>query len=150
MKYTDIKLCVMVIACGGLLCGTLNAADFSKKSDTDLIKLSGVVKVEDFPDYKIEVTKRLKKKSSKDAQDFREKLKIQYEKATENMSVKELRAYKKATHEAMEKRISSMSVQELKESGLKEYRNSPKCPHKCSMDEKNHKDKKHKKEKKDS
>ena len=149
MKYTDIKLCVMVIACGGLLCG-LNAADFSKKSDTDLIKLSGVVKVEDFPDYKIEVTKRLKKKSSKDAQAFREKLKIQYEKATENMSVKELRAYKKATHEAMEKRISSMSAQELKESGLKGYRDSSKCPHKCSMDEKNHKDKKHKKEKKDS
>lgn len=139
MKNTNLKFCVAAMTLSALLCATLNAADYSKKSDTELIKLSGSVKVEDFPDYHIEISKRLKKKSEKDAKAFREKLKAQYEKATENMVVKQLREYKKATHEALQKRISSMSVKELQESGLKPHMNGDKkCPH----DKKGKKDKK--------
>ncbi|RDU60752.1 DUF1104 domain-containing protein [Helicobacter marmotae] len=112
------QLCVVATALSAFLCSAIFAADFSKTSEADLIKLSGVVKVEDFADYQIEIAKRLKKKSEKDAQAFKEKLKAQYEKATENLSVKQLREYKKSTQEAMKKRIESMSVKELQESGL--------------------------------
>ncbi len=77
-----------------------------------------IAKVEEFADYQIEIAKRLKKKSEKEAKAFKEKLKAQYEKATDNLTVKQLREYKQATHEAMKKRIESMSVKELQESGL--------------------------------
>ncbi|TLD97763.1 DUF1104 domain-containing protein [Helicobacter jaachi] len=115
MKYLGVKVCVIA----ALFCGVgVNAADFSKKSDDDLVKLSGVVKVEEFVDYELEVAKRLKAKSEKDAQAFKEKLKTQFEKATENLTVKQLREYRKATREAMQKHIEKMSAKELKESGL--------------------------------
>ena len=111
------------LALSALLCGTLGAADFSKKSDAELINLSGIAKVEEFADYQIEIAKRLKKKSEKEAKAFKEKLKAQYEKATDNLTVKQLREYKQATHEAMKKRIESMSVKELQESGLDIHKN---------------------------
>ena len=119
-----IKRCGMTLAllcCGGLF-SALSAADFSKKSDDELIKLSGSVKAVDFPDYKIEIAKRIKQKSDKDAQVFKEELKAQYEKATENMKVKELREYRKATGEAMKKRVSTMSKKERKELGFCEVK----------------------------
>lgn len=119
MKYgQSFKVCVVATALSALLCGNVFAADFSKKSDSELIKLSGTVKVEDFVDYQLEIAKRIKKKSEKDAKAFREKLKEQYEKATENLTVKEWREYKKATHEEMKKRWEKMSEKERKESGL--------------------------------
>ena len=129
-----LKVSILAVAFGSLVCA--NAADFSKKSDKELISLSGVVKVEEFADYELEIAKRMKAKSEKEAKDFREKLKAQYEKATENMSVKEYREYKKATHEAMKKRVEKMSEKELKESGLPPHRHFKACKAEC-------KDKKH-------
>lgn len=125
----NLKICVLAMAFGGLLC--VNAADFSKKSDKELIALSGVVKVEEFADYELEIAKRIKAKSEKEAKDFREKLKAQYEKATENMSVKQYREYKKATHEAMKKRVEKMSEKELKESGLPPHKHLRACKEQC-------------------
>lgn len=121
MKYMckNAVVCKMVaVVLSVSFCNILVAADFSKKSEADLINLSGKVKVSDFADYQLEISKRLKNKNEKDAQDFRQKLKVQYEKATENMTVKQLREYQKATKEEMNKRIQSMSVKEFKESGL--------------------------------
>ncbi len=135
MKLTrTLKVGILAVAFGSLVCA--NAADFSKKSDKELISLSGVVKAEEFADYELEIAKRMKAKSEKEAKDFREKLKAQYEKATENMSVKEYREYKKATHEAMKKRVENMSEKELKESGLPPHRHFKACKAEC-------KDKKH-------
>lgn len=94
------------------------AADFSKKSDNELVQLSGSVKVGEFVDYQLEVAKRLKKMAQKDMQAFKEKLHAQYEKATESMNVKQWREYKKATYEAMKKHIDGLSKKELEESGL--------------------------------
>lgn len=116
MKLSKLKTCLMAVAFGGVVCA--HAADFSKKSDSEIIKLSGIVKVEEFVDYELEVAKRLKSKAQKEAKEFKEKLKAQYEKATENLSVKQYREYREATHEAMKKYIDKLSEKELKESGL--------------------------------
>ena len=110
-----MKNLLMMAALGALMCVGVNAADFSKKSDSELIALSGKVKVEEYVDYKLEVGKRMKAKSEKEAKEFGKKLKEQFEKATENMSVKQLREYRKATHEAMEKHLSKLSEKEKKE-----------------------------------
>ena len=126
MKLTrTLKIGVLAVAFGSLVCA--NAADFSKKSDKELISLSGVVKVEEFADYELEIAKRMKAKSEKEAQ---------YEKATENMSVKEYREYKKATHEAMKKRVENMSEKELKESGLPPHRHFKECKGKAECKDK--------------
>ncbi len=135
MKLTrTLKIGVLAVAFGSLVCA--NAADFSKKSDKELISLSGIVKVEEFADYELEIAKRMKAKSEKEAKDFREKLKAQYEKATENMSVKEYREYKKATHEAMKKRVENMSEKELKESGFPPHRHFKECKGKAECKDK--------------
>ena len=101
-----LRICVLTGILSAAVC--VNATDFSKKSDAELIKLAGTVSVADYPDYKIEISKRLKAKSEKDAKTFHEKLHAQQEKATENMTLKAWREYKKATHEAMEKRMEKM------------------------------------------
>lgn len=125
----NIRKILLTSAMGVCLCGWLNAADFSKHTEDELIKLSGSVKVADYPDYKIEVIKRTKQMKEKDAQSFKEKLKAQYEKATENMKVKELRAYEKSAREAMKKKIDSMTAKEIKEAGLDKFKHKDKkCP----------------------
>lgn len=125
----NIRKILLTSVMGVCLCGWLNAADFSKHTEDELIKLSGSVKVADYPDYKIEIIKRAKQMKEKDAQSFKEKLKAQYEKATENMKVKELRAYEQSAREAMKKKIDTMTVKELKESGLDKFKNrNKKCP----------------------
>ncbi|AAP78252.1 DUF1104 domain-containing protein [Helicobacter sp. MIT 03-1614] len=114
----NVKVYVLGSVLSALLCSNLNAADFSSRSDAELVKLSGIVKVEEFVDYELEVAKRLKSKTEKEAKEFKSKLKEQYEKATEKLSVKQYREYKKATREAMKKHLEKMSSKERKESGL--------------------------------
>lgn len=133
MKVLNTVLVASVAA--AILSSGAFAADFSKKSESELIKLSGSVKADEFADYELEVAKRLKKMSEKDMKAFKEKLHAQYDKATENMSVKQWREYRKATHEAMKKRIDSMSKEELKESGLHLLKGGKGGPKACKGDE---------------
>ena len=44
----NVKVYVLGSVLSALLCSNLNAADFSSRSDAELVKLSGIVKVEEF------------------------------------------------------------------------------------------------------
>ncbi len=61
----NVKVYVLGSVLSALLCSNLNAADFSSRSDAELVKLSGIVKVEEFVDYELEVAKRLKSKKKR-------------------------------------------------------------------------------------
>lgn len=122
-----LKICILA----GIAASLLNAADFSKSSDKDLIKVAGIVSIEDYADYKLEIIKRMKAKKEKDAKKFRDQLHAQMEKNTENLTLKEWRAYQKATKEALESKIKSLSEQEKKELGFDKDKHA-----KCDMHKK--------------
>lgn len=81
--------------------GVLFAADFSKSSDADLINLAGKVQPSDAKDYFAEIDKRIDEMTTKEARDFREKMRLNEEKVFDNMKVKDVRAYRKSIDEAL-------------------------------------------------
>lgn len=102
-------------------------ADYSKKSESELIKLNGTLKkVEDAVDLRLEIKKRIAKMDDKQKPDFVKKLKDSYEKNTGDMKVKDLRKLEEDTKEAFAKRIQKLSDAEKKELGLSEEGHS--CP----------------------
>ncbi|PAF42510.1 DUF1104 domain-containing protein [Helicobacter sp. 11S02596-1] len=129
------KFTSMVLA--GAVCASFAfGADFSKQSNDDLIKMSGVVAPKDFPDYKIELHKRMQTMTKEQAKDFHKKLEEAMEKNTDKMTLKEFRERKQAIKKAMEEKRKTMTKKELKESGLEHKHHKH---HKCDMDEKNSK-----------
>ncbi|MCL9823028.1 DUF1104 domain-containing protein [Helicobacter colisuis] len=94
------------------------AADFSKKSNDELINLSGKVTPKDYPDYKMEIHKRTQKMTLKEGRDFRKQLRDKRQSVYEQMTLKEYREYQDAIAKETAKRIDSMSEKEAYESGL--------------------------------
>ncbi|WP_082807875.1 DUF1104 domain-containing protein [Helicobacter himalayensis] len=121
--------------------GVAYGADYSKKSESELIKLNGTLKkIEDAVDLKLEIKKRIAKMDDKQKPEFVKKLKESYEENTAEMKVKDLRKLERETKEAFAKRIQKLSDAEKKELGLN------KEAHSCHMhgdDEHKHKHHKH-------
>lgn len=111
------KLISMVLA--GALCASLAlAADFSKKSNDDLVKMAGTVAPKDVPDYRIELHKRVKAMKKEDAKAFHEKFEASMKKNTEKMSMKDMRARRAAIKKAIDEKTKGMTKDQIKESGL--------------------------------
>ncbi|MGP1449715.1 MAG: DUF1104 domain-containing protein [Wolinella sp.] len=97
---------------------TLLAADFSKKSDTELKELAGSVAPSDMLDYKSEIHKRMEKMSVEDARKFRNEMHEARDTKFSKMSKEDLEKYRNAVHTEMQKQIDNMSVKEARERGL--------------------------------
>lgn len=111
------KLISMVLA--GALCASLAlAADFSKKSNDDLVKMAGTVAPKDVPDYRMELHKRVKAMKKEDAKAFHQKFEASMKKNTEKMSVKDMRARRAAVKKAIDEKTKGMTKEQIKESGL--------------------------------
>lgn len=111
------KLISMVLA--GVLCASLAlAADFSKKSNDDLVKMAGTVAPKDVPDYRMELHKRVKAMKKEDAKAFHQKFEASMKKNTEKMSVKDMRARRAAVKKAIDEKTKGMTKEQIKESGL--------------------------------
>lgn len=104
------------------------AADFSKKSNDELINLSGKVTPKDYPDYKMEIHKRTQGMTLQEARNFREQLRDKRQSVYDQMTLKEYREYRDAIAKETAKRIDSMSEKEAYESGLlrKHHKNKDK------------------------
>lgn len=109
---------ILSLALVGALVSNALSADYSKASNEELIKLSGKVTPKDYPDYRIEIHKRIQEMKVKDARIFREKLKESRDNAFENMTHNEYQEYKRATCLEMRKRLDSMSESQAIENGL--------------------------------
>lgn len=111
------KLISMVLA--GALCASLAlAADFSKKSNDDLVKVAGTVAPKDVPDYRMELHKRVKAMKKEDAKAFHKKFEASMKKNTEKMSMKDMRARRAAIKKAIDEKTKGMTKEQIKESGL--------------------------------
>lgn len=111
------KLISMVLA--GALCASLAlAADFSKKSNDDLVKMAGTVAPKDVPDYRMELHKRVKAMKKEDAKAFHQKFEASMKKNTEKISVKDMRARRAAVKKAIDEKTKGMTKEQIKESGL--------------------------------
>ncbi|MDO7252336.1 DUF1104 domain-containing protein [Helicobacter cappadocius] len=111
------KFISMILA--GALCASLAfGADFSKKSNDDLIKVAGTVAPKDVPDYRMELHKRIKAMKKPEAKAFHEKLEASMKKNTEKMSMKDMRARREAIKKAIDEKTKGMTKEQIKESGL--------------------------------
>lgn len=96
------------IAISIIASGMVFAADFSSKSNDELINMAGKVSASDAKDYFGEIEKRTDEMTVKEAKAFKEKLKAQEDKVFENMKVKDVKAYKKSIHENMKGKHGGM------------------------------------------
>lgn len=99
-------------------------ADFSKKTNDELVKLSGIVDPKDVLDYKKEIENRINNMTGNDAKVFKEQLRTQKEKVYGEMKVRDLKQRQEAIFNA------------IKEQCSKDPTSCPKPPHK--MDQKPH------------
>lgn len=84
-------------------------ADFSKKSNNEIINLAGSVEPKDVFDYDKEIKKRMEDMTMKDAREFRTKIKEQETKIYDNMKVKDFKVRQKAIMESMREKCKSES-----------------------------------------
>lgn len=102
------------------------AADYSKNSDDELIKLNnGKLKAADAADLKLEVIKRANKLEGEAKKAFLDKVKAAYDKATENFKVKDFRAYEESVRKEFKAKIDALSEEAKQEFGI----TGGGCPH---------------------
>lgn len=88
----------------GSLCSFVVGADFSKKSNDELINLSGIVNPKDEFDYKQEIKKRIKEMTKEERSNFRSKLMSKQNEVYDNMKVKDFKARNKEIKDERNKR----------------------------------------------
>lgn len=104
MMYKIIKMSLIV---GFVFSGAIFSADFSKKTNDELINLSGIVDPKDILDYKKEIRNRMNNMTKKDAKEFRDRIREQEDKVYDDMKVKDLKLRKQAIHDAIEKQCKN-------------------------------------------
>ena len=86
-----------------ILSGVVFGADFSKKTNDELVQLSGIVEPNDVLDYNKEIERRINEMTRKEAKEFRDKIREQEDKVYDNMKIKDLELRKKSIFDAMKK-----------------------------------------------
>ncbi|WP_120914151.1 DUF1104 domain-containing protein [Helicobacter pylori] len=98
-----MKKALKILSVSALLFVALNAKDFSKTSDEDLAKMSGIVAPQDIVDYTKELKMRMKKMPEDKRKAFHKQLHEYATKNTDNMTVADFEARQKAVKEALKK-----------------------------------------------
>ena len=121
------NLFVSLVLSSALSVSVLAAADFSKNSNQSLIDMAGNVAPKDYPDYKMEVHKRMQKMTKEEAKDFKDKMRTQSQKVNDTRTLKEFRERKEAIAQAIEEKTKNMTPEELQKSGLAPHKNMGKA-----------------------
>ncbi|WP_273898751.1 sialic acid-binding protein [Helicobacter pylori] len=98
-----MKKALKILSVSALLFVALNAKDFSKTSDEDLVKMAGVVAPQDIVDYTKELKKRMEKMPEDKRKAFHKQLHEYATKNTDSMTVADFEARQKAIKEALKK-----------------------------------------------
>ena len=124
MKFLQVKFSwarVLVLASlAGFAGGSFAfGADFSAKSDSELISLAGTIAPSDEPDFAIEVNKRVNAKPYGEAKDFKRAIKYARKQALYKLPYEQARKRKIESCKAFQARTDSMTGAQIREAGLK-------------------------------
>ena len=103
----------------GLFGGVAFGADFSNKSDNELINLAGNVAPSDEPDFVIEVKKRINAKPYQEAKAFKHAIKQSRHRAFSKLTSEQAQKRAIESCKAMQARTDSMTGAQIRASGLK-------------------------------
>lgn len=121
MKTSQVKfLWVKALVLAGFVGGSFAfGADFSTKSDSELVKLAGTIAPSDEPDFAIEVNKRINTKPYAEAKDFKRAIKYARKQALYNLPYEQAQKRKVESCKAFQARTDSMTGAQIREAGLK-------------------------------
>ncbi|RDU53106.1 DUF1104 domain-containing protein [Helicobacter sp. MIT 01-3238] len=124
MKTSQVKILwvrILVLASlAGFAGGSFAfGADFSAKSDSELISLAGTIAPSDEPDFAIEVNKRVNAKPYAEAKDFKRAIKYARKQALYQLPYEQAQKRKIEVCKALQARTDSMTGAQIREAGLK-------------------------------
>lgn len=123
VKFSWTRALVLASLAGfasSVLCGSFAfGADFSAKSDNELIKLAGTIAPSDEPDFAIEVNKRVNAKPYAEAKDFKRAIKYARKQSFSKLSVEQAQKRKIESCKAFQAKTDSMTGAQIREAGLK-------------------------------
>ncbi|MBT0827600.1 MULTISPECIES: DUF1104 domain-containing protein [Campylobacter] len=131
-----MKKIISLFIVGSLVASFALGADFSKKSNDEILNLAKSVKAQDQADLVIEMKKRMNEMKYKDARDFHQQFKNNLRENISKLSPQERNQRRVVVRENMQKLTDNMSGKEIRELNLYHYGKNPHKAH--PMDHQNH------------
>lgn len=119
MKFLWVRVLVLASLAGFAGGSFAFGADFSAKSDSELISLAGTIAPSDEPDFAIEVNKRVNAKPYGEAKDFKRAIKYARKQALYQLPYEQARKRKIESCKAFQAGTDSMTGAQIREAGLK-------------------------------
>ncbi|EAK6286855.1 DUF1104 domain-containing protein [Campylobacter lari] len=119
-----MKKIVSLFIVGSLAASFALGADFSKKSNDEILNLAKSVKAQDQADLVIEMKKRMNEMKYKDARNFHQQFKANLHENISKLSTQERSQRRVIVQEDMQKLTDEMSGKEIRELNLHHYNNA--------------------------
>ncbi|EAI4429336.1 DUF1104 domain-containing protein [Campylobacter lari] len=119
-----MKKIVSLFIVGSLAASFAIGADFSKKSNDEILNLAKSVKAQDQADLVIEMKKRMNEMKYKDAKDFHQQFRANLHENISKLSTQERNQRRTIVQEDMQKLTDEMSGKEIRELKLHHYNNT--------------------------
>lgn len=119
-----MKKIVSLFIVGSLAASFALGADFSKKSNDEILNLAKSVKAQDQADLVIEMKKRMSEMKYKDAKDFHQQFRANLHENISKLSTQERNQRRVIVQEDMQKLTDEMSGKEIRELNLHHYNNT--------------------------
>ncbi|EAH7030441.1 DUF1104 domain-containing protein [Campylobacter lari] len=119
-----MKKIVSLFIVGSLAASFAIGADFSKKSNDEILNLAKSVKAQDQADLVIEMKKRMNEMKYKDAKDFHQQFRANLHENISKLSTQERNQRRTIVQEDMQKLTDEMSGKEIRELNLHHYNNT--------------------------
>ncbi|HEG2581894.1 TPA: DUF1104 domain-containing protein [Campylobacter lari] len=119
-----MKKIVSLFIVGSLAASFAIGADFSKKSNDEILNLAKTVSAQDQADLVIEMKKRMNEMKYKDARDFHQQFKTNLRENISKLSAQERNQRKAIVQEGMQKLTDEMSGKEIRKLNLHHYNNA--------------------------
>ncbi|HEC1767434.1 TPA: DUF1104 domain-containing protein [Campylobacter lari] len=119
-----MKKIVSLFIVGSLAASFALGADFSKKSNDEILNLAKSVKAQDQADLVIEMKKRMNEMKYKDAKDFHQQFRANLHENISKLSTQERNQRRAIVQEDMQKLTDEMSGKEIRELNLHHYNNA--------------------------
>ncbi|EAK0958927.1 DUF1104 domain-containing protein [Campylobacter lari] len=119
-----MKKIVSLFIVGSLAASFAIGADFSKKSNDEILNLAKSAKAQDQADLVIEMKKRMNEMKYKDAKDFHQQFRANLHENISKLSTQERNQRRTIVQEDMQKLTDEMSGKEIRELNLHHYNNT--------------------------
>ncbi|EAH4571864.1 TPA: DUF1104 domain-containing protein [Campylobacter lari] len=119
-----MKKIVSLFIVGSLAASFALGADFSKKSNDEILNLAKSVKAQNQADLVIEMKKRMNEMKYKDAKDFHQQFRANLHENISKLSTQERNQRRVIVQEDMQKLTDEMSGKEIRELNLHHYNNT--------------------------